>query len=117
VNGVVDVSNGLLVTDLRWPMVYSPYVYDWYVYDYDWYDYSPRYAVKSDNHIKDDIEDELWWSPYVDADEVTVRVEDGRATLTGTVDSWSELRSATENALEGGAIAVDNNLVVATKQG
>ena len=43
---------------------------------------------------------------------VVVSVEDGTATLTGTVDTWYERRSATENAFEGGARAVDNDLRV-----
>ncbi len=115
VNGVVDVSNALVVTDMNWPIVYDPYVYDWYAYDYGWYDYEPSVLAKSDTQLKRDIEDELWWSPFVDADQVAVTVDDGVATLAGTVDSWSEYRSAAENALEGGAVAVDNNLVVAVQ--
>lgn len=43
---------------------------------------------------------------------ITVEVEDGVATLTGTVESWGEYRAAAENALEGGAIMVDNELEV-----
>jgi osmotically-inducible protein OsmY len=54
----------------------------------------------------------MWWSPFVDADDVTIRVSDGVATLTGEVDSWSELRAATENAFEGGARWVRNDLEV-----
>jgi osmotically-inducible protein OsmY len=112
VNGVVDVSNALAVTKTNWPVIYDPYVYDWHIYDYGWYDYAPSYIAKTDREIKEDIEEELWWSPFVDANEVTVDVDNGEATLTGTVDSWSECRAAAENALEGGAIAVDNNLIV-----
>jgi osmotically-inducible protein OsmY len=115
VNGVVNVSNALAVTDTHSPIVYDPYIYDWYVEDYDWYDYRPVNAVKTDKEIKAAIESELWWSPFVDSDEVTVEVEDGVATLFGTVDSWSERRAATHNALEGGAIRVDNDLVVAMR--
>jgi osmotically-inducible protein OsmY len=115
VNGVVDVSNALAVTDTNWPILYDPYVYDWHVYDYGWYDYAPAYAVKPDKDIQASIESELWWSPFIDSDEVTVEVEDGVATLTGAVDSWSERRAATNNALEGGAIAVDNELIVALR--
>ena len=33
-------------------------------------------------------------------------------TLTGTVDSWGEYSAATDNAYEGGAVHVDNDLVV-----
>jgi osmotically-inducible protein OsmY len=67
---------------------------------------------KPDWEIKEDIENEFFWSPFVDGDEITVNVEDGIAKLTGTVDTWSERRSATENALEGGAIRVINELEV-----
>ena len=43
---------------------------------------------------------------------MTVSVQDGVATLTGIVDSWSELRAATENAFEGGAVRVENKMLV-----
>jgi osmotically-inducible protein OsmY len=112
IKGIVDVSNALVVTNPSWPVVYNPYIHDWYVYDYGWHDYDPAYVAKSDEEIKEDIDDELWWSPFVDADQVDVSVEDGVATLNGAVDSWYERHAAVENALEGGAIAVDNNLNV-----
>lgn len=112
VNGVVSVSNAILVADTSWPIVYDPYVYDWYAYDYGWYDYEPTLAIETDADIRDEIQDEMWWSPFVDSDEVSVTVNDGIATLTGTVDSWTERRVATGNALEGGAISVNNNLSV-----
>jgi osmotically-inducible protein OsmY len=48
----------------------------------------------------------------VDRDQVTVHVEEGEVTLEGTVDSWREYRKAVENAWEGGAWSVDNNLDV-----
>lgn len=68
----------------------------------------------SDLDIREDIQDELWWSPFVDEDEVTVTVDEGEATLTGTVDSQSARAAATEEALEGGALAVTNLLTVAS---
>ena len=43
---------------------------------------------------------------------MTVSVQNGMARLTGTVDTWSERRAATENAYEGGATLVDNDLVI-----
>jgi len=110
--GVVEVRNNIDVDYPGTPIVYDPYLYDWYPYGHYWYDYAPRYSVKSDWEIRKDIEDELWWSPYVDSDDVTVTVDDGVARLTGTVDSWMEYRAATENALEGGAIRVYNDLDV-----
>lgn len=71
-----------------------------------------EFGWKSDWTIKHDIQQELEWSPFVDADDVRVEVDDGAATLTGTVDTWMEWRSAKENALEGGATEVHNELDV-----
>ncbi len=67
---------------------------------------------KSDAHLIEDIKDELWWSPYVNSEEVIVTVEDGIATLHGTVDTWQERRAATDNAFDAGARSVRNNLNV-----
>jgi osmotically-inducible protein OsmY len=112
VDGVVAVDNNLVVNEAYDPYAYDPYVDDWYVYDYDWYDYQPGYTFKSDAEIADDIRSEFFWSPFVDGGDITVEVEDGAATLTGHVDSWSEYASATENAREGGATWVENELTV-----
>ncbi len=111
INGVTQVRNNLDV-DYTGPLAYDPYVYDENPYLYDWYDYEPLYTFETDAEIKEEINDEMWWSPFVDSDDVTVTVDDGTATLTGTVDSWSEFNAATENAFEGGAVWVDNNLTV-----
>ncbi len=114
VYGVVAVDNNLVVDDDYEVVTYDPYVdEDWYTYDYDWYVYPNAYtATESDWEIHEDVEDELWWSPFVDSDEVTVTVDDGIVTLSGVVDTWNEREAATENAYEGGAVAVDNNLSV-----
>lgn len=112
VNGVTIVDNNLVVEDEYDPIAYDPYVEDWYLYDYDWYDYQPSNTLVSDAEIQREINDELFWSPFVDGDEVRVTVNNGIATLTGTVDTWSERSAATENAFEGGATWVDNDLEV-----
>lgn len=65
-----------------------------------------------DWEIENDIQSELYWSPYVDRADVDVEVTDGVAYLTGTVDSWNERESARENAYEGGAKRVVNDLLV-----
>lgn len=91
---------------------YDPYVDYNYIDDYDWYSPDRVYTVKRDAGIEEDVEDQLVWSPYVDADDVTVFVDDGVATLTGTVDTWLERDKAEENAWEGGAGWVDNDLIV-----
>jgi len=112
VKGVISVSNALTVSDGDSLVLYEPYTYDYDIYDYGWYDYDPRIVSKPDDEIERAIEDELWWSPYVDSDEIDVSVDDGTATLTGTVDSWLERRAARENCLEAGAIEVMNRLKV-----
>jgi osmotically-inducible protein OsmY len=112
ITGATEVRNNLTVFDNH-PLTYNPYVYDWYPYDYSWYVYDDvRVTRKGDETILKDIDSELWWSPFVDADEVNVSVDDGVATLEGTVDTWSERLSAAENAFEGGAIKVINRLEV-----
>lgn len=117
VSGVVAVNNNLAVDYDTDVLVYDPYLdyYDWNVYDYSWYSY-PAYqtytTTKTDWEIREDINDELFWSPFVDSDAITVTVDNGVATLTGTVETWYERRTATENAYEGGAVAVDNDLRV-----
>ncbi|MDZ7700397.1 MAG: BON domain-containing protein [Deltaproteobacteria bacterium] len=112
VNGVIMVDNNLTVQGDTGVFIYDPYVDEWLVQDADWYRDRPRFPTRSDFRIKTDIEDEFFWSPFVDGDEVTVTVEDGVATLTGTVDSWLEYNASANNAYEGGAVYVDNDLTV-----
>jgi len=112
VEGVTDVNNSL--------NIYYPYGYYWWGY-YPYYDLqvtppdNTDVAVTpypDDDQIKRDVENELWWSPYVDSEQVTVKVDDGDVTLQGTVDSWKEYKKAAENAWEGGAWSVNNKLIV-----
>ncbi|MBD3267772.1 BON domain-containing protein [bacterium] len=110
--GVIDVQNNITVIDKDNPYVYNPYISPWNNYSTEWFEPSPSYTSRSDEEIKDDVKDELWWSPYVDSDDVKVTVEDGLVTLEGDVDSWMEFHSASENAWEGGATWVDNDLEV-----
>jgi osmotically-inducible protein OsmY len=70
------------------------------------------WTPKDDGEIKKDIEDELWWSPFVDEGDVSVTVTGGIATLVGVVDTLRERCVATKNAYEGGAKQVRNLLKV-----
>lgn len=74
-------------------------------YDYEW-------VWKPDWEIREDVHDELQWSPFVDEQEVAVKVDDGVVYLTGRVDTWGERKAAEDNAYEGGAKDVRNQLVV-----
>lgn len=49
------------------------------------------------------IEDQLFWSPFVDSTGIDVVVDNGVATLKGVVEDASAVRAARENAWEGGA--------------
>lgn len=94
-----------------------------YAYDPIW-DYDPEYRSRSDGsyvaamswsatsdaQIANNIRDEFFWSPFVDESAIEVDVDKGIATLSGDASTWSEYRAATENAYEGGAVYVVNNL-------
>ncbi|CAN5807394.1 hypothetical protein BH11MYX4_BH11MYX4_00970 [soil metagenome] len=70
-------------------------------------------VTRSPAELKANIEDRLFWDPMVERDRVAVAVApDGVATLTGTLDSWSEVRAATDDALWGGAKRVVNELAL-----
>ncbi|AQT70137.1 Osmotically-inducible protein Y precursor [Anaerohalosphaera lusitana] len=71
-----------------------------------------EYLWKSDQQIKEDIRDELFWTVFVEAEDVNVMVQDGTAILTGTVNDWQEVLAAIENAYEGGAEKVKSDLDV-----
>ena len=58
------------------------------------------------------VESQLFWSPFVDEDEVQIAVEERTVTLTGTVDSMRESSAAEVNAMQAGALVVKNQLEV-----
>jgi osmotically-inducible protein OsmY len=108
---VKQVRNNLVVLDDRSPLLHEPYVHDFSPLAYPWYAPPPT-SLRSDDEIRDEIAEELFWSPFVDVADVTVRVEAGVATLRGDVNSYSEMHSAIANAYEGGALRVNNQLQV-----
>jgi osmotically-inducible protein OsmY len=85
-----------------------------------WYGLYPRSASpglsaaevqsKTDRELFADVRSELFWSPFVDEEEIILDVEDGVVTLSGTVDTMREADAAKDNAFEAGAIAVRNEL-------
>lgn len=113
ITGVTAVNNSLTVD---FP------AYRYYSRPYDWYDNAPYYydsrppswswPHSDDAEIKSDIEERLSWSPFVNADYIRVSVNDGIATLAGTVGSLRKLNIATESAYQGGARSVSNKLEI-----
>ncbi len=109
IKGVTDINNNIQVTGNS-EKVYSDY--------YGWNNFYPPYHVKvsnsykNDSEIKDNIESQLWWSPYVNQDDIDVSVSKGVVTLEGTVDTDREKLYAEINAIEGGAKEVKNNIIV-----
>jgi osmotically-inducible protein OsmY len=66
-----------------------------------------------DKDIATDIEAALERNLYVDAEDITVEVEEGRVTLSGTVPTYYGRARAYEAALyTPGVVAVDNNVAV-----
>jgi osmotically-inducible protein OsmY len=112
VKGVLTVNNLLNVENDEDFYIHNPYVDDRHTQDDLSYRHTPRVPAKGDSEIKKDIESELKRSPFVNAEDITVRVKDGTATLSGTVESWSEHKAAAENAYDGGAVRVNNDLAV-----
>lgn len=89
VNGVFSVDNDLVV------------------------EYPSTITIPEDEEIEKRIEDMVLWDPIFDSIDVTVEVEDGEVTLTGTVDSyWKklELENKANNVM--GVLSVDNQLAV-----
>jgi osmotically-inducible protein OsmY len=65
-----------------------------------------------DRELKREIEDELWSSPFVNSDNISVGVKNGVATLYGGVENKGEIADAVENAYEAGAKRVKSRLWV-----
>lgn len=105
VNGVVDIVNRIEVDYEE--LTYDPMFYDWNVVDHE-YDYEP--VSIEDEDLKEEILNQLTWSPFVSSVNINIEVENGVATLNGTVLNETAISEATEEAYEAGAKDVVNNL-------
>ncbi len=112
--GIYFVNNHIAVVRNWAPYHYSPFMHqDRFPGEaYEWYHFTARSSQNTDQEILENIKEEIQWSPFVDEEKVDVRVEDGQATLTGTVHSKLEHDAAIENAREGGAESVNNQLAI-----
>ncbi|MEO7800963.1 MAG: BON domain-containing protein [Ginsengibacter sp.] len=73
----------------------------------------PKGYTRSDDKIRDDINDKLYHDSYVDAGDIDVTVSGGDVTLTGTVEDRETKRRAEDLAEQvTGVNNVSNNLKV-----
>ena len=77
----------------------------------------PKGYRRSDERIKEDINDRLTDYPYVDASDIVVKVQQSEVTLDGTVNDRSDKRAAEAVAESvSGVSNVQNNLRVKDEQ-
>jgi osmotically-inducible protein OsmY len=113
VNGIIVVNNYIVVNSPAAPYTFDPFLDEWqYARDFEPHFGPPYRRIKTDAVIEADIQNEFFWSPFVDGESIHVKVDDGIAILTGTVNSLRESQAATDNAYEGGASVVNNQLIV-----
>src|SRR5919108_3737404 len=69
--------------------------------------------VRNDEFIAKEVFDSMYWDSRVDASKVSVKVDNGIVTLSGTVPSYSSRAAASEDAwLITGVRDVENQLKV-----
>lgn len=70
--------------------------------------------MRTDEAIKKDLVDQLYWDNRIDASDITVTVDDGNVTLTGDVQTHRAREAAARNAWRvEGVVLVDNRLKLA----
>jgi osmotically-inducible protein OsmY len=68
---------------------------------------------KPNNLLEKDVADELSWDPWLDDSQISVKVDDGRVTLTGAVPTYADLLTASDDAWGvSGVTSLDNELLV-----
>ena len=77
----------------------------------------PAAHPNSDFALAERIRTQYFWSASLHNQDVEVLVENGRATLTGTVETWLDRDQAAFDAYEAGATFVDNDLLLSTASG
>lgn len=105
ISGISSIKNEVKV------MEGQPLPYTFFPENYD-YPVIQQTQDKADAEIKKDVVYQLWWSPFVDRDQITVEVENGKVILIGTLNTSFERDYAIINAFEGGALEVENQLSV-----
>ena len=74
--------------------------------------------MRSDEEIRQDVEQELKYDPMIDPTDIAVSVKDGTVTLTGFVRSYSQRYQAERAAKRvAGVVALANDLRVLVRDG
>ncbi|MEX2582056.1 MAG: BON domain-containing protein [Gemmatimonadota bacterium] len=75
-----------------------------------------RRRRRSDDDVQEDVEEALFYDTWVDADAITVEVEEGIVVLTGELPSYDEVRFATDDAWDvEGVLGVRSELRVSDR--
>jgi osmotically-inducible protein OsmY len=109
--GIRALDNQLRVSHEQSRHVYQPYA-DPYAHCCTGGQAARLQTMHTDAEIGATIRQQLRWSPFLDDSTIAVTVTGGRAVLTGDVATAAERGLATQEALRGGALEVDNRLSV-----
>jgi hypothetical protein len=72
-----------------------------------------RTRRRPDDEVREDVEEALFYDTWVDADAITVEVNDGIVTLRGDLPDYEEIRYATDDAWDvDGVLGVRSQLKV-----
>ncbi|WP_447968655.1 BON domain-containing protein [Nitrospira sp. M1] len=75
-------------------------------------EFSTQEEEKTDGDIQLDIENQVWWNPYLSGQDIVATVQNGTAILSGSVEHAPQRVIAEQQAFEAGASAVENRLHV-----
>lgn len=92
---------------------YSPATYGPGRYGLGPYHERLRKRRRPDDELREEVEEALFYDTWVDAEAITVKVEDGVVTLSGELPSYEEIRYATDDAWDvDGVVGVRSELSV-----
>jgi hypothetical protein len=75
-----------------------------------------RRRRRSDDDLRVDVEEALFYDTWVDADAITVEVQDGVVSLRGELPNYDEIRFATDDAWDvEGVLGVRTELRVSER--
>ena len=104
ISGVLDVNNRLEIADAEPKKDCTT--------PFRGKDNRPSIPSESDHALAERIRARYGWSASLHNQGVEVQVEKGRATLSGTVDTWLHRKEAAQAAHEAGSREVNNHLCV-----